>query len=116
MSTKTSPSAEELSLADVRISDAAGAEPGMGACEAYLRSEVKKRVLMLDGAMGTMIQQYEFSEARRTRGHGFRCGVGKGGSGCRFYSLSVSNCPAMPAMTVTGDLDPVLRVGQVLSY
>jgi 5-methyltetrahydrofolate--homocysteine methyltransferase len=31
--------------------------------EAYLKSEAAKRILILDGAMGTMIQSYRFSEA-----------------------------------------------------
>ena len=30
---------------------------------AYLKQEVKKRVLILDGAMGTMIQRYKLQEA-----------------------------------------------------
>jgi len=30
---------------------------------AYLESEMQKRIMVIDGAMGTTIQQYKFSEA-----------------------------------------------------
>lgn len=36
----------------------------MSACKAYLRKECKKRILMLDGAMGSMLQPYNFTEAQ----------------------------------------------------
>ena len=43
----------------------------MSACETYLRSECKKRILMLDGAMGSMLQPYNFTEAQ-FRGERFK--------------------------------------------
>lgn len=39
--------------------------------EAYLRTELKKRILVLDGAMGTMIQQYQLQE-KEYRGERFK--------------------------------------------
>eukprot|EP00939_MAST-03C_sp_MAST-3C-sp1_P004639 g4639.t1 len=43
----------------------------MSECERYLREEAKKRVLVLDGGMGTMIQKYHFSE-EQFRGERFK--------------------------------------------
>ncbi|KAL2911474.1 hypothetical protein HK105_209053 [Polyrhizophydium stewartii] len=40
-----------------------GKEPGKGAhIEAYLTSTLRERIMFIDGAMGTMIQRYKFSE------------------------------------------------------
>ncbi|KAJ3055529.1 hypothetical protein HK097_010216 [Rhizophlyctis rosea] len=40
-----------------------GKIPGQGArVEAYLRKTMSKRIMFIDGAMGTMIQRYKFSE------------------------------------------------------
>lgn len=43
----------------------------MSECERYIRRAVKERILMLDGAMGTMIQKYEFGE-KEYRGERFK--------------------------------------------
>ena len=43
----------------------------IGACEAYLRKECQNRILMLDGAMGSMLQPYNFTEAQ-FRGERFK--------------------------------------------
>ena len=59
--------------ADPRAADppAAGPSPGRspaaapaGAVEARLRDAMQRRILVLDGAMGTMIQRYRLSEAQ----------------------------------------------------
>ena len=48
-----------------------------GSCESYLAEQLAKRILVMDGAMGTMIQALELTEAeRKIIRHGFEtCGL-----------------------------------------